>query len=269
MGCMSIIFFCILNFNKKCNLLVLGDLRSFPQILALNLLKPERVIVVDDGIFSSLLFDSLYTQNYTNSKIKNFFLKRPISSLHKNLRLSFKSIFFTTKASMRAQNRGFEILPNKLRLTKNINQGIDLNKAIFIGQDLVELGIMTQNNYLKIINTVSDRMKKTGVNFYYYPHRAESEDNLKQMASTIDNCKFLERSLPIEDYFLNLKDLPIHVFTFYSTAIFSISRLFTDINCTVIYADNSYLKYKNEVNTAYDLFNSEEEIDFENINLND
>lgn len=264
-----IVYFYFLHIKKKKKLLVVGDLRSYSQLLAVNLFKPEEVLVVDDGTYSLVLFKSLCSNEFTGSKLKNYLIKKTISNIQNNSRLTFKTIFHDSKNSKMAQKKGFNIHPNKLNFNKNLKQKINPTKAIFIGQDLVELKIMKRNNYHQVIKIIYNRMAKLGIDFYYYPHRAENANNLKDLSLEIKNCKILERSLPIEDYLLYLDDLPAHIFTFYSTAIYAISRIFVDINCAVLYADECYINYLDSVETSYDLFKDDEEVDFESININD
>lgn len=172
--------------------LVLGDARS---ILCGPLLKAskyfsKKVYLVDDGLYLLSFIEKLEQVKCT------IYTSLPLASRH------------TSK---------FSIIKKEV---EKFSRYDDEESVTFIGQHLVELGFLSEAEYISDLNEIikhySDRYKA----FNYYTHRSESEVKIKKISDIGFNVIFLPTS--IEKKFFEQK-APIGVFiSFYSTALLNI-----------------------------------------------
>ena len=251
------------------DILVLGDLRSWCQILAAYLWSPVKLTIVDDGMFSLALFEALESGTITNSKAKNLILKSIIGNYQKKNRLKFHTVFGESISAVEARKSGYDIRALTIQADITLDVEVDRSTVLFIGQDLVELDIISSKEYLLTLERIALEAETSQAQLIYYPHRAESVDNLELISSHISNCRVAKRELPIEDYLVLMTKRPLRVYTFYSTAIFIISRLFPNIKCHVIYLEHTFKTHIATIEAAYSMLSNDKGIIVETFNLND
>ncbi len=261
----SILFYLICIRFKKIDCLVIGDFRSYVQLIAIYLFRPKLLKVVDDGMYTLSLFYSIEHCEYNNGKIKNLLVKNIIEKYKSGLKIEFLTIFNTTKNAKKLINKNFIIKSNDFDCN-NFNYLMDNNSILFIGQDLVELEIISLNNYIKIFNKISF-FTNTKIN--YYPHRAECKKKLSYLENNIKNLIVIDRVLAIEDYLLSQSKLPSMIYTFYSTSIYFISRIIPEPVYVAIYPEDVYKKHLDVILTAYDALKEVKGIKVETCNIND
>lgn len=254
---------------KGLDVLVLGDLRSWCQILAAYLWSPKKLVVVDDGMFSLALFDAFESGVFTNSKAKNFILKIIIKAFNRKNMLTFHTVFAESDSAVKAKRNGYDIRLLTFDTDNKLDTDVDLSKVLFIGQDLVELGIISHKKYLMALKAVAQETEALQAQLIYYPHRAEKAENLKLLESQVPNFCVAKREMPIEDYMLLMTKRPIKVYTFYSTAIFVISRLFPNVDCRAIYVKDAFKTHLKTITIAYNMLSNDKGIIVETFNLND
>lgn len=93
----------------------------------------------------------------------------------------------------------------------------------FIGQPLSELGLVSETEYFKIVAGLN----RTFPGMVYYPHPSESKhklDSLSRKGVSIANGVY-----GYEVHLLTTDVLPGHIYTVYSSAIITISKIFSGI----------------------------------------
>lgn len=96
----------------------------------------------------------------------------------------------------------------------------NLKSVSFIGQHLVELGFVSEEDYFQQLNTIKKFYADDYSYFTYYAHRYESDEKLEKIKETGFNVIHLPMS--IEQYFYENR-APSGVFiSFYSTALLNI-----------------------------------------------
>lgn len=84
----------------------------------------------------------------------------------------------------------------------------------FIGQPLVELGLISMREYVEIIESVYAE----SLDFVYFPHPSEAKEKLNAMAEKISGISFSESKQGYEFNISSSSFLPCKVFTYFSSA---------------------------------------------------
>lgn len=106
----------------------------------------------------------------------------------------------------------FNSLSKRLKIKKIYN------KAWFIGQPLVEDGVISEERYMQGIFTLSKTLEKEGMKLIVKPHPRENIDKYKnKFALVTDNTIPIE--LLVDNSYLTL------IFTYYSSAILSLAKM--------------------------------------------
>src|SRR5690606_5589915 len=103
-------------------------------------------------------------------------------------------------------------------------------KIYFIGTNLVGADVIDINTYSVLLEAVFKRNMQEG-HIVYMPHRFENVDYLQDLFK----CYSIEVIRPnniIEIFFISNKIVPKKIISFYSTAIFSLKKIFpqTEVN---------------------------------------
>lgn len=150
------------------------------------------------------------------SKIGRFFLKKIILDdgtynilyIRKFPRKRYWTIF-----DYRARNN-FEFINLRLKLSElNLLQS---DYVYFIGQPLSELNILSEQEYLNIIESFSMKYK-----LIYFPHRRESHDKIRQLEVPVHYSKG-----PLELELIHMGERPAFIIGFYSTALYTIKQIY-------------------------------------------
>lgn len=108
------------------------------------------------------------------------------------------------------------------RLTLALNDFKTSNEVWFLGTCYVEHNFAHADKYLEIMRTV--KAKFNGKTLYYFPHRYESDENLKNIAALGFTIK--RPDMAIEPWIIANKKLPTAIAAVATSAIDNISHIF-------------------------------------------
>jgi hypothetical protein len=144
-----------------------------------------------------------------------------------------------------------EIIHNDLKYFKKIFlTDSTLDEHIYLlGQPLSEINLISRATYLEYVKKIQIFYNKKIV---YIPHRAESLlDDLLQRQD--ENFIIQEINQPIELEFITSKRYPMHICSFYSSALFTLNILYpkSEIIAFEIEMDKMVMP-RMEINTVYE-----------------
>jgi len=228
-----------------------GDFGQFSTILISNL-NIDNIYAIDDGIGTLKWHEKELNPNLENN-IK-------FSKKVKMLRYSFlglktlfdkKRINYFTMFNLKPYY-GELIVKNKFLFMKEYfsNMEVDECTIFFLGQALLEDGWVSKKDYLMFLEYIKNYFKIKNITIFYIPHRRER--NIKDLDYLIDEYfKIKNFSIPVELYLFNAEVLPNGVYSFMSTALYSIQEIFS-INTTAFYIPQEYiLANNNDIENRY------------------
>lgn len=180
---------------RKYQAVYLGSYFSrFIRSIAVFLRGP--VFILDDGV-ATLLAQTSMQYSSKRSSIFTFLPVRPLSG-------------------QTCIKHSFERLRERFQASERKCLG-----AYFIGQPLVEKGMVDESSYLALLQCC---LKEAGGKMEYIAHRAESEVILKKVG-TFPGLTVRMIDFPVELYFLTKVPPPELVYSCISTALFSLSMI--------------------------------------------
>jgi hypothetical protein len=217
----------------KINRLFIGNIDSkFLSLIYKNVPK-NKIIALDDGAKTIAL-----QKKFNETDFYNLFTMYNLKKL--NNQIIYKNNYNNVKS----------LLKNKDK-TENI---------LFLGTKLNEVGIISENEYILLINKIAKYYNK---NIIYIPHRGEDEKKLNKI-SKFQNFKIKNIDYPVELYGLYEKEIPNTVASFYSTALLSMQNIY-GIQSESFYFDFSNSEHKESIESVYEYYKKEMKV----INLND
>jgi hypothetical protein len=217
----------------KINRLFIGNIDSkFLSLIYKNVSK-NKIIALDDGAKTIAL-----QKKFNETDFYNLFTMYNLKKL--NNQIIYKNNYNNVKS----------LLKNKDK-TENI---------LFLGTKLNEVGIISENEYILLINKIAKYYNK---NIIYIPHRGEDEKKLNKI-SKFQNFKIKNIDYPVELYGLYEKEIPNTVASFYSTALLSMQNIY-GIQSESFYFDFSNSEHKESIESVYEYYKKEMKV----INLND
>lgn len=207
----------------------LGELGIIHKITIPNVIK-EKVFLLDDGTATL----EYYKKNIKTNKYNKYNF-REIRFLFLGLKIKIRDkVNLFTYFDLKPVH-GIEVIKNDLSYLKKTyikNTKKDGDTIYFIGQQVEHLNIMTLDTYKTILSQLMNKFNK---NIIYIPHRAEAEDFIASIAS-IDNPLLMVQKInqPIELYFLENKIYPLHVISYFSTALTTLGMIYEDTIINVI-----------------------------------
>lgn len=239
-----------INKNYKINNLFIGNISEFSEkVFAINI-ECNRLWSLDDGS-KTLVLKDYYSKS--NNKI-NCFEKINLNSLVKSIIL----IFFSLKSSkvrvinwftifnFIPKNGGFIKNHQLLKFKKEINfkyhKSYNENDEVyFIGTNIINVGVIKNENYfIQLLSSIKNNYKNKKV--YYIPHRFESSIHLKKISQLGFEIKEFDHIIEIA--FLEKNIYPKTIASFYSTALYTLSKIFPETNVDFYEIDESYLAPK-------------------------
>lgn len=199
--------------------LIIGNFFSDTHLYASNILRHEKLIVLDDGINSTLISNFIGT----NKRVLKNNLIRQLFFYFFSINVDYpkKIILFTFFKNLK-KNKLIEIKRNLFNdLKKQILDFEITDETLFIGQPLIEIKLMDRKQYFKYLK----KIKRLFPNFKYVPSRKENTSNLKYIRDTL-NIDILKTNINIELYFLINKRLPQNIFGFTSTALLILNHIY-------------------------------------------
>jgi hypothetical protein len=244
--------------TKKYKKLIIGNFNNIEAYyLAIRFdKKGKEIILLDDGLATLNIYSERNKKNeLTNKKIFNGRLSQLMLKLFPILNkrtlscLTFYTIYDLKSIVMPVYDRiiNFSLHNNGNKETKN-----DKDLIWFIGQPLVSLNIMKENEHKEILELLKKVCELKNKKLVYILHRLETPYKYLD----IEHLKF-EKSL--EDIFIeNSLVLPNTIITFYSSAVLNIHLLNKKLNC--FYIETPSLKSNPIILEAYNYFRDSTEL---------
>jgi hypothetical protein len=225
--------------NKIAKLFV-GEYRSDHVNHIVNSLTNQNIYLLDDGL-SQLNYHKEIGQQSTKVKA--------LRVLYKCLFYKLKPIKYTFFTMFDIENEKI-IKNNYTFFKKQIGSKKIENSIYFIGQPLVELGIMSKENHKKELNKIIDFYKAK--EFIYILHRREEVENVKKLSIEL-NFKYKEFDSLIELEMINSKIIPSSFATFYSTAIVTLPSFILETEYRVFRSQDNIInkKFINNISNTY------------------
>jgi hypothetical protein len=210
------------------DLVFVGNISDAAFKWLLRSVTSDNVFVLDDGMATVS-----YLLNLADKKRFTFPTKRQVATAviatvrePDISRITFFSIYKGIAAE------GVSFLENSLSHLRSQTQQNPIertNTFAFVGQPLAELHIISRERYVEIVEAVRARAHKVSAGFTYYAHRGE---NLEALPASW-NAAY--SSTPIEHELLRVGKLPREIYTFYSTAAYSLGLIHgSKVKCTAI-----------------------------------
>ncbi|MDY0123319.1 polysialyltransferase family glycosyltransferase [Sulfurimonas sp.] len=231
-----------------------GHFGQFQNILLSNLIT-SKIYALDDGSATLRWHKSELNPNI-KSEVK-------FSKKMKILRYSLiglktyfdrKRVNYFTMFDLKPYY-GETIVQNKFIFMRRYtaNKTVDNSTVYFIGQPLYGEKLVEKNVYFEFLENIKRYFVKQNKKIIYIPHRRE--ENLEEFGNIIDdNFKIQRLPTSVEIHLLSLDILPAGICSFYSTALFSINKIF-NIDTIAVYLNSEFLNYNQDgIENTYDEF---------------
>lgn len=227
----KIIFYSILFFIKKKEIdkLFIGNFESSFFKTIYKYYKREKIILLDDGAKTLSI-----QRNFKKNAYYDIF------SIYKLESVGKQNIFINK----------FQYIKEKII---NNSQNEDI---LFLGSKLSEIGIISEKYYLDLLTKISHFF--VDKNIIYIPHRGENKNKLNFL-STINNIEIKELDYPVELYGLYEKIIPSTVVSFYSTALYTMQKMYS-VNTIAFSFNYESSKYKKAIDDVYNYYKDEMKI---------
>lgn len=127
------------------------------------------------------------------------------------------------------------------------------SKILFLGSSLSEMHIISKKYYRSLIQQIAKKYYDKTI--IYIPHRVESREKLEQL-KLYENIEIKRISYPVELYGLNEEDIPYKISSFYSTALFTMKKIYK-IEVESFKFDYSNYENKEDIDKVYDYYKDE------------
>ena len=135
--------------------------------------------------------------------------------------------------------------------------------ALIVGTKAIEEHILSEEDYFRFVNFSTDQTKNLEV--YYWPHRGESSKTIEQI-NNHSKIKVISTNLPIELVSLVMNASPEIIISMFSTALFSLKKIYPKASLIAIQMDNNcYLKRKESIMNMYKYFTKNTDIEVKKI----
>lgn len=228
--------------SSRSSLLMVGDLGSFVSRTFIKRFKPLRIVAVDDGNASIQMhgrfLDGMLLANRVLFERVFDLLFCSKEDLYRAERLSFFTKYMTPlKASTKwfVENRSIYLRS----LIQNAGQSL---KVFFIGNNIAEIGIVSEKFYLDSLGLISTRYENYEV--LYFPHRREDPEKVARVLA-LTGWGLHEQRLPFELEMCQL-GRPLVLTTFFSSVIDNMANLNLGLEIEVFILPSSELNLQRE-----------------------
>lgn len=187
---------------------VIGNYQSVLLSTIVRFVSRKKVWLLDDGTATFTIQKQIEQEKKTPF---NLYTILPINALP-------------------GQKIEFHSLRHVKELMNNKNFKTIKSSNIFIGGNLVDVNVLKLSQYLDIIQR-AESMCQGGL--LYIAHRGSSKKVLESIKA-IDNVDVVLPSLPIECYLLEEKLVPVDIFSVFSTAVYSLAAIYSEIRPEII-----------------------------------
>lgn len=202
----------------------IGNIESGLLSLLTKNIDRKKKILLDDGA-KSLVIQKKFTDDY-NLNFFSFYDLKPFKN-----QIIYKNDFKKLKETISFDNSENEIL--------------------LLGSKLSEVSIIEESYHVELIKKISNYFENEML--IYIPHREENISKLEKIAKEIKNIKIKHINYPVEFYGINENIKIKMVVSFYSTALYTISKIY---NCETIAFKFNYEKseHKKNIDEVYDFY---------------
>ena len=220
---------------------------SDTTLLTISILKPKNVIILDEGTASFRIAD--YRAKHSFRLNPKLLLK---SILYKTFLLYPKNVTYYTQYNFKTKKNDNVIKYefSKRELTINIEKGF----IIVLGSSISEVGVVSQQSYLKLLKQI--RMRHKGYRIDYYPHRKETSRSIYKVEALGYNIH--NSNIPFESAYACLGTYPEIMYSFISPVFDNISKqysMFPNLYIVEIpknmYLDSNTLKTYEQIYSNY------------------
>lgn len=229
-----------------------GDIDSISNVIISNI-KHEKVFLVDDGTSTLIRHEELLKDKKISfsSRLKQLRFNLFGLKAHKTYDINFFSFFdLKQKKNETIILNEFKNLKKRFKLSDNHQDTVYLLGQPIYNKEVSEDDFLTHLE--KILKFYSDKK------VVYLKHRYETPtEKIKKMLDKY-NVDIVKNEYPIELEFLIKGEYPKNITGFFSTAIYTLSRMFSEADSKAFYIDkNLFFKSErgNVVDNYYDFFN--------------
>jgi len=232
---MKLLFYRFRYIFIKVNKVFIGNCESGFLKLVLKQFNKEDIILLDDGAKSIDI-----QKNFNDKENYNLFTMYDLVPYQSQI----------------IENNNYEKLQQDLKQLE-----INTNQVLFLGLKLSEIGIVSEEYYLKKIKQIAAYYKNEKI--LYISHRGETKDKLEKIKS-MTNIEVIVLGYPVELYGLYNDNIPYKVASFYSTALLSMQNIY-NLKAESFMFDCQHSEHKEIIENVYDYYKSY----FEVIDLDD
>jgi len=232
--------------KDKIDKLFVGEYRSDHVNHIVNTLSNKDIYLLDDGLAQLNYHNEMNLQPY-RVKIRRVIYQALFYQLER-INYTFFTIFDIKNEKIIKNNYNF--------FKKYIRDKQVEDSVYFIGQPLVELGIMSEENYKKSLSKIIDFYK--GRKFIYILHRREKVENIKEFSLKL-NFKYKLFDNLIELEMIMSKIVPSDFATFYSTAIVTLPCFISETEYRVFRTKDNII-HKNFIDNISNTYQELEKI---------
>lgn len=228
---------------------------DYTQILSSEIAH-GHFFLLDDGNVTLEIQDTLLNPNSPyyiekNSSLQN---RKILLALFPGLKSNKKTVHLFTCFDL-IPHLNQRIIKNQFNLIKShtlINSFRVEANVFFFGCFPSGMNIFSEEVYLTLLNRVSAYFKKKGKKIYYIPHRRELPE-VVQKIEKIENFEIEFFNSPSEVEFMIRKTAPGMIASLYSTALFSVSRIFHETEVFSFYLEPKFIQpsHQHEVEEVY------------------
>ena len=203
----------------KYNQLVIGNFFSDPHLFLYHTSKIKDLVVLDDGINTSLI-DKYYK---TEKKIlkSNFFKKLIFNFLKIKTYYPIKFTMFTL-FDIHFKSNNIIHMKNNFSYVKSLIKSFnDDDNTYLVGQPFIELNMITDKDYEFILTKIKSQHNK----IVYIPSRKESDFNLEKIHKKF-GFEILKTISNIELHFIENGLIPKKIIGFNSSALITLNNIF-------------------------------------------
>lgn len=230
----------VLSFNVR--RVVSGDPRTLCHYILLGKYK-DRAYVIDDGAFSlnfhipELRSRLLEPERMWGSRweLKILGALIDIDQVTASLKLLSIFKFMSNSPNVTLIDFNFSKIYDALPSCRySFSLDIKSKGVIIIGGPYCEVGFMTQEQYDYVLDFIINREVNT-TEYIYICHRSESKEKIEHINKKYKNIKIVELNIPVE-LFLSYQKFKFDVYGLYSTCLFTLSYILTNIENNKIFS---------------------------------
>ena len=232
------------NIKKTGDLLVVGNINEVGCLALLSRWNGDTKYLLDDGQATVSFVARKNSGDYRLPATTRRFFTQLLFKI-KKLKLN-ELVFFTSYKNLDFSPAAVILNDYKeLRKTLTGNDFHQIPKGYFVGQDLPGNSIISESNYLSLIDKIRVWYIAHGFEFQYLVHRSEDLNRLPQ------NWNAIRLDIPIELHIAKSRETPSIIGSIQSSALLNLKQIFgTKLNLVQFSVPanltSKHFKYKSE-----------------------